>query len=183
MEHTQIIDHIQTAVAVVNRDMYVVDANHAYSHRLRKEGEDVIGKKCFSSACHFKELCSKCLNSACPIETSFLTKKKSSQVHHYWLEGQAIVEEITSTPIIEKNGAVDFVIEEFRDLSELLGLNKGIITTCSYCRKIRDTDGKWLPFEDYLQKHTGAFFSHGICGDCTDQILEEELSETSPYQS
>lgn len=177
MEHTRLIDHIQTAVAVVDQNMFIVDANYAYSHRLNKDGEDVIGKKCFKSACHFKEMCSKCLSSPCPIETSFMTKQKSSQVHHYWVEGQAVVEEITSTPIIEKNGAVDFVIEEFRDLSDLLGLNKGIISTCSYCRKIRDVDGTWLTFEDYLQKHTGALFSHGICGECTDKVLEEEFNK------
>jgi len=171
MDHTGLIDHIQTAVAVVDKDMCIVDANHAYTHRLHKEVKDVIGQKCFRAAYNFKELCSECLSSPCPIETSFKTKQKTSKIHHFVLEGRAVVEEITSTPVIEEDGTIDYVIEEFRDLSELLGLNKGIITTCSYCKKIRDVDGKWVPFEKYLQKHTGAYFSHGICQECFDHKL------------
>ena len=58
------------------------------------------------------------------------------------------------------------MVEEFKDLTKLLGLKKGIINICSYCRKIRDKDGNWVSFEAYLHKHTGALFSHGICEDC-----------------
>lgn len=88
-----------------------------------------------------------------------------------WVDDHAIVEEITTTPIIEENGEVNFVVEEFRDITKLLGLNKGIISICSYCRKIRDKDGQWLSIEAYLHKHTGANFSHGVCEECSDEIL------------
>ena len=175
MKNSLIIDKIQTPVAVINKDMCVVDANCAYSHRLNENGENVIGKKCFSSAYHADHSCTKNTSISCPVETSFRTKQKSSQVHHYWVKDKAIVEEITSTPIIEKNGVVNYVIEEFRDISELLGLNKGIITTCSYCKKIRDKDGKWYTFEDYFHNHTSADFSHGICDECKSELLTEYL--------
>ena len=173
MKNSVIIDKIQTPVAVIDRNMCVVDANCAYSHRLNKNGEKVIGKKCFRSAYHSDHICSNSISTACPIEKTFRTKQKSLQVHHYWLEGKAIVEEVTSTPIFEKDGAVKYVIEEFRDISELLGLNKGIISVCSYCKKIKDKDGKWYTFEDYFHNHTGANFSHGVCNKCKSSFIRE----------
>lgn len=43
---------------------------------------------------------------------------------------------------------------------------EGILPTCSYCRKIRDDGGEWHQLEEYIQTHSEAQFSHGICPDC-----------------
>lgn len=42
----------------------------------------------------------------------------------------------------------------------------GMIPICSYCKKIRDDGGSWWQLESYIQSHSEAEFSHGICPDC-----------------
>lgn len=174
MQDFKLINHMHTAVAVIDRDMTVVDANDAFKQRSsNNKNVNVIGTKCFNSAYKLNELCNSKIAGSCPVTESFKTKKPSSTVHNLWVDDHAIVEEIITTPIIEKNGEVNFVVEEFRDLSELLGLKKGILTICSYCRKIRDKDGQWLSFEAYLRKYTCANISHGICEECNEEVIND----------
>ena len=50
-------------------------------------------------------------------------------------------------------------------LSEVKTLS-GLIPICSHCKKIRDDKGYWNQVEAYIQQHSDAKFSHGICQDC-----------------
>jgi PAS domain S-box-containing protein len=43
---------------------------------------------------------------------------------------------------------------------------RGIIPICAYCRKIRNDDGYYERFEEYIHKHSGVDFSHTICPSC-----------------
>jgi hypothetical protein len=43
---------------------------------------------------------------------------------------------------------------------------RGILPICATCKKIRDEQGGWNQLEAYLQQHTEAAFTHGICPDC-----------------
>lgn len=43
---------------------------------------------------------------------------------------------------------------------------RGILPTCSYCKDIRDEEGTWHQLEAYIQRHSDARFSHGICNPC-----------------
>ncbi len=49
----------------------------------------------------------------------------------------------------------------------------GLLPICAYCKKIRDDKGYWNQLEAYLQKHTKAEFSHGICPDCEKKVHSE----------
>jgi CheY-like chemotaxis protein len=55
---------------------------------------------------------------------------------------------------------------QIRQLGELLPI-------CAYCKKIRDDGTYWKQFESYIEEHTGANFSHGVCPDCFEQQLQE----------
>lgn len=50
-------------------------------------------------------------------------------------------------------------------LSEIKTL-QGFLPICAHCKKIRDDDGYWQQLEKYIQDHSGAKFSHGICPEC-----------------
>lgn len=50
-------------------------------------------------------------------------------------------------------------------LSEIKTL-RGIVPICSHCKKIRDDKGFWNKVDIYVQEHTEARFSHGVCPDC-----------------
>ncbi len=47
----------------------------------------------------------------------------------------------------------------------------GLLPICSACKKIRDDQGYWSQVESYIQKHTGARFTHSVCPDCARKYL------------
>ena len=51
---------------------------------------------------------------------------------------------------------------------------KGIVPICSKCKKIRDDTGYWNQIESYIQKHSEAEFSHGMCPNCSDELYGDE---------
>ena len=61
------------------------------------------------------------------------------------------------------------LLEEFCKLKD----NKGMICTCSYCRKIGDCNGCWQPFEDYMMRHSTLNLSHGVCQGCMSKHFPE----------
>jgi len=42
----------------------------------------------------------------------------------------------------------------------------GRLPICSNCHKIRDDKGTWHVLESYIDNHSEALFSHGICPEC-----------------
>lgn len=46
----------------------------------------------------------------------------------------------------------------------------GLIPICCSCKRIRADDGFWLQVESYIQEHTDAQFSHGICPECVEKL-------------
>ena len=55
---------------------------------------------------------------------------------------------------------------------------RGMLPICSTCRKIRDDEGQWESLEMYLDTHSDAKLTHGICPECSEKILAELREET-----
>jgi PAS domain S-box-containing protein len=53
----------------------------------------------------------------------------------------------------------------------------GIIPICAGCKKIRDDKGYWNQVEQYIQTHSLARFSHGLCPDCLVRLYPEYIKE------
>lgn len=51
---------------------------------------------------------------------------------------------------------------------------KGYIPICANCKKIRDDAGYWQQIESYIQAHSEAVFSHGICPSCAVKLYGED---------
>jgi hypothetical protein len=50
---------------------------------------------------------------------------------------------------------------------------EGLISICSYCKKIRNDADSWDQVETYISSHSEALFSHGICPECYQLQLNE----------
>jgi hypothetical protein len=79
------------------------------------------------------------------------------------LEG--IVAQRTSDLVL----ANDALVQALTEVKTL----KGLVPICCYCKKIRDDEGFWNQIERYVQDHSEAKFSHGICPDCEGQLRSE----------
>jgi len=65
------------------------------------------------------------------------------------------------------------LIRELREaLNEVRTLN-GLIPICASCKKVRDDQGYWQQVERYIERHTPATFTHGLCPDCVQQFKAE----------
>jgi hypothetical protein len=49
---------------------------------------------------------------------------------------------------------------------------RGLLSICAWCKRIRDEAQAWQALEAYVQSHTHAAFTHGICPDCLHAQLE-----------
>ena len=63
---------------------------------------------------------------------------------------------------IERQKLLTRLDKSLREIKTL----KGLIPICAWCRKIRDDEGYWKNVEAYIEEHTHAAFSHGICPEC-----------------
>ncbi|MFH0725824.1 MAG: DUF3365 domain-containing protein [Pseudomonadota bacterium] len=50
---------------------------------------------------------------------------------------------------------------------------KGLLPICSSCKKIRDDKGYWNQIEGYIETHSEAEFSHGICPECAKKLYPD----------
>ena len=51
---------------------------------------------------------------------------------------------------------------------------RGLIPICANCKKIRDDKGFWQRVEVYLEEHSGARFTHGLCQECMTKLYGGE---------
>ena len=58
----------------------------------------------------------------------------------------------------------------------------GLLPICAGCKKIRDDKGYWSQVESYVQMHSEATFTHGLCPDCIKKYYPE-LGDVRPGDS
>ncbi len=66
------------------------------------------------------------------------------------------------------------LIIELRNALDNIKTLKGLLPICAECKKIRDDKGYWKQIENYIQEHSDALFSHGICPSCADKLYGNE---------
>ena len=47
---------------------------------------------------------------------------------------------------------------------------RGLLPMCAWCKKIRNDKGYWQKVETYVQEHSEAAFTHGICPECLNKV-------------
>lgn len=73
------------------------------------------------------------------------------------------------TILVVTAGSVALVERHRRMTSEVKAL-QGLLPICAWCKNIRDDKGFWSDVEAYLQKHTGATFTHRMCPACKEHL-------------
>jgi PAS domain S-box-containing protein len=114
----------------------------------------------------------------------FLNKKKNDKL--YW-------ESASISPIRDPAGRITHYVavkeditarkqaeairdQLFQDLQDALANVKalsGLLPICASCKKIRDDKGYWSQVESYIQTHSEATFTHGICPDCVKKLYPD----------
>jgi DNA-binding NtrC family response regulator len=72
-----------------------------------------------------------------------------------------------------------------RELQEALATVKklgGLLPICASCKRIRDDKGYWKRLEQYIQEHSEASFSHGLCPSCAHKLYPEAFEDEDGAQ-
>ena len=72
--------------------------------------------------------------------------------------------------LLEREG----LIAKLQEALEEVKLLSGLLSICASCKKITNERGDWEPLESYLQTHSQAKFSHGVCPDCLQKLYPEQ---------
>jgi phosphoserine phosphatase RsbU/P len=110
--------------------------------------------------------------------TYFILETSRSGRESYLEAMQAEVDDFITKPV-----PPDELKARLRVAQRILGLREelfqleGLLPICSYCKRIRDGDGKWTSLERYIEQRSQVEFSHGICPDCYDKHIKPHLDE------
>ena len=52
---------------------------------------------------------------------------------------------------------------------------RAIVPICVYCKSVRTDENYWQQVETYIEGHSDAQFTHGICPECREKYVEPEL--------
>lgn len=70
------------------------------------------------------------------------------------------------TLLREREATLEQVLREKEEILAEVRELTGLLPVCAWCRKIKDDEGYWFQFEEYVKGHSKAEFTHGICPDC-----------------
>lgn len=107
----------------------------------------------------------------------------SKGAQDYILKGQINNKHLLSRAILYSIERQKLLIDLDNKMKEIKTL-RGLIPVCAWCRKIRDEKGYWVQVEEYLEEHTDAAFTHGMCEECSEKAFaeRERLKKQEPSQ-
>jgi PAS domain S-box-containing protein len=94
-----------------------------------------------------------------------------------------MIEDISNRKVAEEEK--ERLIRELKDAMARVKTLSGLLPMCAWCRNVRDDKGYWKKVEKYIEEHSDATFTHGICPEClkkhdpeTYKAYQEKRRET-----
>ncbi len=79
----------------------------------------------------------------------------------------AVKEDVTDRKRTDEE-RIKLVSELQRALAKVKTLS-GLLPICAWCKRVRDDEGYWKQIESYVEAHSDAEFTHGICPECAEK--------------
>ena len=70
-----------------------------------------------------------------------------------------------------------FIVLRYKRAEQATKILRGLLPICASCKKIRDDKGYWKQLEEYMEQHSEAHFTHGMCTECMAKWETENLKE------
>jgi DNA-binding response OmpR family regulator len=67
------------------------------------------------------------------------------------------------------------VAERILGLREELLALEGLLSVCSYCKRMRNAEGGWGSLERYIEQHSKAEFTDSVCPECYEKHLSRQV--------
>ncbi|MCP3984599.1 MAG: hypothetical protein GY723_09415 [bacterium] len=69
----------------------------------------------------------------------------------------------------EANDAREALIVRLQQEIDRIETLRGIVPICAQCKNVRREDGAWERIEAFIEAHSQADFSHGLCDECLSE--------------
>jgi uncharacterized membrane protein (GlpM family) len=69
-----------------------------------------------------------------------------------------------------REAETDRLNRELGEALERVRTLRGLVPICAHCKKIRDDTGFWQKVETYVESHSHAEFTHGLCPTCLEDL-------------
>jgi hypothetical protein len=179
-----VVDAIPSAVMVVDGNVKVHDANRAARQWLscRAEGllHDMGGNllHCVHASepggCGGTASCSDCVvrqtvqdaygGGGALRRTAHMRLGRGAQSQDAWFL-------VTASPFsVDGERRVLLVMEDVTEIHDL----RRIMPICARCHKVRDSADYWHDVEEYLERHAGVEFTHGLCNACIRAVYPDQ---------
>lgn len=116
------------------------------------------------------------------------------------VHGQTRILNTVKVPLRDAQGRVCGLLGYVRDITEIKAAHaererlitqlqaalaevhtlSGLLPICGWCKKVRDDSGYWSNVEGYLKRSSGLEITHGICPECSKQVLVELNKDLDP---
>ena len=81
---------------------------------------------------------------------------------------------VVNRELAQRNLDLEMRNAELQDALDTINSLSGLIPICAWCgRKIENESGEWVALERYIEDHSEASFTHGMCPDCLEQARRE----------
>ena len=84
-----------------------------------------------------------------------------------------LVKPIARNELLARVGTHLDLLEVHREQRQEIKVLEGLLPICCKCKKIRDEENRWTQMEIYIDEHSEAQFSHGLCPDCAAEYFAE----------
>ena len=105
-------------------------------------------------------------------ETAPLFVHVEAVVSEGWRECRVAVLDVTRHHQAEAER--ERLVQELQTALARVKQLSGLLPICANCKKIRDDQGYWKQVESYIESHSEATFSHGICPACLHQLYPDQ---------
>ncbi|MDX2454857.1 ATP-binding protein [Desulfosarcina sp.] len=114
-----IIQHSNAAIAVINTDFTIAQANEAYLKTVKRPRSEVIGRYCYQVYYNQNAPCASSQQALkCPMLETLKTGRTAHVIHERGAStGHATYENIVTYPLKDEFGEVTHVIEIWRDIT------------------------------------------------------------------
>jgi len=65
------------------------------------------------------------------------------------------------------------LIAKLQEALDQINVLSGLLSICASCKRIRDEHHTWQPLESYIQAHSEAKFTHGLCPECLRKLYPD----------
>ena len=176
---TTILDAIQDGIMVLDPDLNIINANQTmktlYAEQCPMGGKSATrstleGTRCVTPAPqHLYCNPERGPKKRCPFPNS--TKKtawRNRLFSPFWTDREK--SSPWSNICAASRRAREALISQLQKAFSGIKTLQGFIPICASYKKIRDDKGYWNQIESYIQTHSNAQFSHGICQDCAEKL-------------